>query len=316
MHRRARSTRPRTALSLWTAGLPLGILGAGAACAWGSGTGTAFEAALESEFESAVRAQPETPADPGAEPAAPEGEALELPPAEELFERYIETIGGRDALDAHRTREIKGTFRGRPFTGAARLTMQAEVPNKLHVVIEEPLGFRFEMCYDGETVWERANDNPPREVIGARAIEFIESSDFFGEAQYKDRYTSYQTIGSGAMGDVNVYVVEAVSHNSRQRRLLFDADTGLFIGEQNQVARLNPELRKYELRVTEIVLGDYTEFDGVLYPTSQRQKVVGDDAESVFEYTSIKVNLDEPFDFSPPEDMVPADREEMQPGDG
>ncbi len=225
--------------------------------------------------------------------------AQAMPAAEQIFERYIDAIGGETAVRSIRNRRIEGTFEGAPFDSAARLKVWADAPDKIHIQIRQPLGVRLDIYYTGDYGWETINDGEPRPIYGPRLVELAESAQFYGEAGYKDRYSEYETVGAGEYEGDPVWAVRAVSEAGRARRLFFDQATGLFVAEQSSVARMG-ESGTLEARFVEVWHGNYTEIGGVLYPTHQEQKIDGDEDRIIFDYKSVRVNVDDEHDYYPP----------------
>ncbi|GJM18753.1 MAG: hypothetical protein DHS20C14_09660 [Phycisphaeraceae bacterium] len=235
---------------------------------------------------------------PATKPAA--APPTDLPSAEAIFERHVEAIGGWDAVRSHRNRRVTGTFDGPPFTGAARLKIWADAPDKLHIEIREPLGVKLGVFYTGEYGWEEFNGGEPVPIFGPRLVEFIEGADFYGESSYKDRYSEIETVGAGEFSGRPVWAVRAVSTSGRARRLFFEQDSGLFVGEHTTIARMSED-GKLEAKFVEVLHENYTEIEGVLVPTRQTQKVDGDARPIIFNYTSIRVNVSDEHSYYPPE---------------
>jgi len=243
---------------------------------------------------------------------AQDGEAAETPDstpveatptAEEVFERYVEAIGGRDAVFSLTHRKITGTYRGAPFRSGARITLWQEAPNKSHFRLAEPLGMTYEVLYDGETAWEKTN-GVAVEQSEASAVETIEVADFYGESNYQERYAEMEVVGTATltMGDngetVEAWVLEVVSTNGRERRMMFAKESGLFMAEESKLAS-DPT------QTVRVVLDQYRDAGGVLYPMRQRQQVVGTQIGAEILYKEVST---EPFehDFGPPSDLAPA----------
>lgn len=236
---------------------------------------------------------------PDAKPAE-----ADLPSAEEIFERHVEAIGGREAVFAQKTRYIEGTYEGAPFSAKARMKVWSEAPNKLHLQIAEPLGLQLDLYYDGEVTWQSISGEAVA-LTGPRRVEIIEAADFFGEANYKDRYASYEIIGTAKLGDKEYYAVKAVSHFGRTRRLFFDTETGLFSAEQSPIIITGKD-GKPKTVAMEILIHDYRDVGGgVLYPSSQEQRIPGEEEGTVvMRFQNVQIDTGEKHDFSPPADVA------------
>ncbi|MFG0307506.1 MAG: outer membrane lipoprotein carrier protein LolA [Phycisphaerales bacterium JB040] len=238
-----------------------------------------------------------TPAEPATQPAP------QAPTAESIFEKYVEAIGGREAVFALTHRKITGTYRGAPFRGGARVTLWQEAPDKSHFRLAEPLGMTYEVIYDGETAWEQTN-GVAQEQSEASSRETMEVADFYGESNFRERYAEMEVLGSATltMNDTEekteAWVIRVKSVNGRERRVFFAKDSGLFVAEEFQL----PSDPSQTVRV---VLDRYEEAGGVLYPMRQRQQVIGTQIGAEIIYREVTV---EPFehDFAPPSDLQPA----------
>ena len=62
----------------------------------------------------------------------------ELIPAEKIIERYVEAIGGADAVRAHSSTQVQGTMEllGQGIQGEMR--MYAAAPNKILMIVSFP----------------------------------------------------------------------------------------------------------------------------------------------------------------------------------
>lgn len=236
-------------------------------------------------------AQPEqTPEQPG--------DTSDLPSAETLFERYRAALGKPEKMDEIKSVRIDGRYVGRPFNFAARLTIWREYPNKFHLKIQEPAGATIELCFDGETGWERQPGIGLRKIEGLRLIELRDTSDFWGEANYKDRYVDTQVLGRTEFDGQKAIGVHVRALSGREKILLFSEVTGLYLGSRTKtVSPTTGEPADFET-----VLKPYKEFNEVKMPMGMVQRFKGDEKPTEFDYVKIEVNPKDKHDFSlPPE---------------
>ena len=231
--------------------------------------------------------------------AARQPEAAPAPTAEEVFERHIEAIGGREAVFAQKRRRIEGTYQGPGFNGIARLKLWADAPDQMQIHIQEPLGQDMKVSFTGEYGWEHMKGQAPKAVVGPRYVELIDAADFYGESNYKDRYKEIEMLGAGDIAGKRCWVVRAVSHLGRQRQLFFDQDTGLFAAERSTIVRADGA-GSFETKIIEVVLTGYKDFGGVLYPTHQEQRIIGDEGLIILDYRSVRMDTSDEFDYLPP----------------
>ncbi len=240
--------------------------------------------------------------------AEPRGEATpvlteqspssELPKAEDLFELYIKNIGGHDKVFAQENRRITGVFDGAPFKFAARLTTWLEAPDKLRTKIAEPAGRVIEIGYDGEQAWRRIDGGKVVVLDGTQADSLRDAADFYGQANYKDRYVSTQTVGVGELLERTVYIVKAVWPSGTTEHVLFDRESGLYVGVQYRVP-----VGEGEFRDILTIVDAYKDFEGVKYPTRITQMTSDGEIQAVYDYRDVSVDVDDGFDdYAPPSD--------------
>lgn len=218
-----------------------------------------------------------------------------LPPAEQVFEKYIEAIGGEEKVHSIKNRRIVGTFLGEPFEFKANLRIWWESDGRFHQNVSEPAGLRYNIFANKPYTWVQVQDREPRFLGGMQRIELLDTADFYGEANYKNRYTEYKTVGKGKVLDQEVYVVKAVAKSGRPHMLYFNIETGLLVGTRAPTMNKDGKAREMVVR-----LGDYKPFGGVLYPTRLEQQFVGSKETTRYQYNEIEVNVDDSHDYTPP----------------
>lgn len=241
------------------------------------------------------------PPEPAQEETTPilteEAPSNALPSAESLFERHIAAIGGHDAVFAQKNRRITGVFEGKPFNFPARLTTWLEAPDRLYSKISEPAGRTILIGYDGQTAWRRIDGGPVAILEGSAAANLRDAADFYGQANYKSRYASIQTIGAGQLLGRDVYIVRAVWPSGEAELVLFDKAAGFYVGVQYRI----PVQEGEPLEILTVVDG-YKDVGGAKYPTKITQMSTDGKVMAKYEYRDIRVDVDDGFDgYSPPE---------------
>ena len=228
-------------------------------------------------------APPAIPPAPAAPPAAPV--AADLPAAADLFENYIRAIGGMDAIKRHTSIKYMGTVRIADMNYSAFLTVWQAAPRSLVMHVEPPGGARAMQFCDGSRSW--GYDAPPagpgwRFFEGSQHADILFSSDFYGDADYKQRYEVIETRERTDFNGRPAFKVYVKCADSREQFLFFDAETALIIGTHtihDEGGRLTPLI---------IVNGEYKEVDGVKYVSGQTHRTPGRDV--VFTYRVIEPN--------------------------
>lgn len=185
-------------------------------------------------------------------PVAPGWEAKQdtVPKLEEVLERYIEAIGGREAIERLTTRVITGRLvtdlptRQPPVYESNGFVIYAKVPGKYLYVQQSARGTHRDGC-DGRVCWRLAGGEI--ELDAHYDPRFAWFADPQNASRMWDYFPDMRLRGTGTLEGRSVYLVDIdddVSHT-----LYFDAETGLLV-------RLG-----YNREID-----DYREVDGVLVP--------------------------------------------------
>ncbi len=168
---------------------------------------------------------------------------------EKVLERYVDAVGGQEAIAKLTTRVCKGQFiDDRPYAGPKQIIpfeTFAKVPDKSLFVLKHPENTEHE-GFDGSTRWRRDNNGLIRRENKERS-----QMDYFLDPQNVLRIHEYfpgmELVGKVKLRGHSVYVVEN-SRKSPHYTLYFDMETGLLI-----------QIGYYELH-------EYREVNGIKFP--------------------------------------------------
>lgn len=230
--------------------------------------------------------------------AAGQPEAATLPDAASLFEKYIEVTGGMEAHRAHRDRTLHGIYRVLQTGDTQILTVYASAPNNFRAELESPgVGTTIRVT-NGTDTWGDTLVGEPFLLPEADRAELLENSTFLGEAAYRDHYKSIQTTGLVPFAGTQAYKVDFETKNGVIGALYFDAQTGLVLGREI-VSKNNPGVSAV------VQVSEYKEFEGVMLPTIQRQRLSNQTSPAVeVEFRWIEVNTGDMPEFDPPEGLI------------
>ncbi|TVQ63613.1 MAG: hypothetical protein EA378_01640 [Phycisphaerales bacterium] len=233
-----------------------------------------------------------------------------LPSPQDLFERHIEAIGGRDKVFAPTTRRLTGRFEMVPSqpggqTFRARLQMVQEAPDKLRFELNVPGQPSIVTVFDGEIGWASSSEGRYEIVLGPQLIDLALSAQFYGEADYEKRYAAFGDVERVMVNDEPAYRVAYQTRFGKPGAVIFDAESGLAtvfqtvqsVGEEQGMMLV--QLEDYR------PVGD----DGPLFP----RRVVQTTPTSVttLTYRTVDHELDADPDWTRPE-AVQARFEELQ----
>ena len=208
--------------------------------------------------------------------------AQDLPPARELVDRYIEAIGGRDAVLAPTSTRSTGQF-SMPTAGISgdMELLQAE-PGLTRMRIEIP-GFGEVLTgYDGEVAWQVDPMTGPRVMEGLEKAQVTDEA--VPESSLRDPayVESLETVERTTLNDVDCYKVKVVWKSGRESFDCYAVDSGLIVGME-----LKSTSPMGTMDVT-VLVSDYKEFGGVLMPTRMTQLTMGQ--EQVFTISNVEFN--------------------------
>ena len=189
-----------------------------------------------------------------------------MPTVDQILERYVQALGGRELLEKFTTRVSRGSR-----VGADGVLVPEEVyqkaPNKLLVVTSYP-NAALSVRLNGQRAWAGDKDKD-NEITGEELAELTREGNFYKENSLKELYASMNAAGKATIAEKEAYVIEASSRSGNLERLYFDVQTGLLI-------------RRY--RESKTVLGpfplqtdfeDYQVVDGLKLPLTIRWSMPG-----------------------------------------
>ena len=200
----------------------------------------------------------------------------ELPTLDHILERYVEAIGGQEAIGKLTTRVCKGRFiDDRPYAGPKQIIpfeTFSKIPDKSLFIMNDPENTEKE-GFDGNTRW-RLDKNG----LVQRGNQERSQMDYFLDPQNALRIEEYFP-GMELMGDAkirgrSVYVVEN-RRKSPHYTLYFDVETGLLI-----------QIGYYELH-------EYKNVDGVQLPFRLEYSRKGGSNTYVFDEVRHNIPIDE-----------------------
>lgn len=198
-----------------------------------------------------------TEAGKGEAPRTPNSSFKSSPEADQVMERYIKVVGGREALERLKNRVSVGvcTYPFENLTG--KITIYEEAPYKHSMQIEIPNLGTTKIVFDGKRAWTQNSLMGFYEFKEPMLSAFRREFDFYKIVKYRELYSEIIYRGEFDSSDGRVDVIELVASDGSRDELHFDAKTGLLVyggGEK---------------------LGDYRQVGDVKIPFSQTILVGG-----------------------------------------
>jgi outer membrane lipoprotein-sorting protein len=180
-----------------------------------------------------------------------------LPKADQLIDKYVEALGGKDAIQKITSRVEKGTLTAGEMK--APVDVYAKAPDKRIAIVHMP-GGDTSTAFDGHVGWLSSPGRPTREMSAAETDNVRMDAELFFAADLKQLFQSFRVRSQEKIGDREVYVIFAFNEGKPPVKFYFDAQSGLLV----RLVRLvdtplgsNP---------TQIDFADYRDAGGVKVP--------------------------------------------------
>ncbi|MEE9131051.1 MAG: hypothetical protein V3T84_13615 [Phycisphaerales bacterium] len=229
------------------------------------------------------------------EAAASSQPSADLPEASTIFARYIEAIGGKDALLKTVSRHIRGTFSVPAQGMEGSLEMFRSIPNKLLIRINIPGMGDITQGFDGQVGFTSSPMQGTSILEGNQLRQIGETAGFYTELHRAEKFTSMETVELTEFEGEPCYKVKLISKAGREYAEFFDQQTGLLagnVGEQDIPGRTIEQITVYS---------DYKRFGDLLLPTRTAVRVMN--FEQVMTYESIEFNTVDETVYVLPEDV-------------
>ena len=208
--------------------------------------------------------------------------AQTLPPAKQIVDRYVEAIGGREAIASTSSRHTVA----RLDLPSAGMTMDMETwqsrPNKTLMVMNIPGLIEIRQGYDGEVAWAMNPMQGPRIITGDELKQTLVQSDFDNNLRFDHLFPTMETVAMDEAQGRPCYRVRMVTEEGNEAFGCFDTETALLL---SMSMRMESEMGTVE---SQAEFHDYREFGGVRMPSRTAVNTMGQQME----VTVISVDTD------------------------
>lgn len=208
-----------------------------------------------------------------------ESSADNLPLPSVLIEKYINAIGGEQAIKAHTVKTINGKMIIKVMGIEGNLKVVAQVPNKMKTTVELGQYGKSLSGYDGKIGWSMDPMSGNRILEGEALKQMISRADFYGNNLHLSKdAVKMETVQSIPSDNGEQFKVLLVNSNGEEKYLYFSKETGLLSGIDMM------ELSSMGKVPTQIRLSNYVETDGV--KTSRTIKSTQNGVETIIQIDS------------------------------
>jgi hypothetical protein len=223
------------------------------------------------------------------------GVGQDLPPAQDLIDRYVEALGGRDAYLDQGSTHMKGSFSVPAAGMTGGLEVFSDDAERILTIITIPGMGESRTGYDGEVAWSIDPMMGPRILEGMELEALRDQANPEATLRDAEYFEVRETVELTEVGGDACYKVRLVWKSGRESFDCYSADTGLLIGNM-----MTQETPMGAIDVT-TVIGDYKEFGGIMAPTSMRQQLMGQ--EQVMTVETIEFGDVDPAIFELPTEI-------------
>jgi len=200
----------------------------------------------------------------------------ELPTLDHILERYVEAIGGQEAIGKLTTRVCKGRYiDDRPYAGPKKVTpfeTFAKIPDKSLFIMNDPENTEQE-GFDGKIRWRQdKNGLVQRENLDRSQMDYF--LDPQNALRIQEYFPGMELMGKAKIRGRSVYVVEN-RRKTPHYTLYFDLKTGLLI-----------QIGYYGLH-------EYKNVDGVQFPFRLEYSRKGGSNTYIFDDVRHNIPIDE-----------------------
>ncbi|HJS23221.1 MAG TPA: c-type cytochrome, partial [Pyrinomonadaceae bacterium] len=184
--------------------------------------------------------------------------AASLPSVKQILDRYVQALGGAEALTKITSRSAKGSR-----IGADGVLVPEEVhqkaPDKILTVTSYP-NVVFSNGFNGTAAWAHSSREGATPLPEQLLVQIKRDAVFYKELKTGELYSSLTVLGRGSVRDAEAYVIQATPVNGAVEKLFFDVATGLLV---RRYTESDTPLGKLPLQMD---YEDYREIDGIKQP--------------------------------------------------
>jgi thiol-disulfide isomerase/thioredoxin len=209
-----------------------------------------------------------------------------LPSLDAVLQKYVDALGGKDALAKLTTRVIKGKVDLVGVSRGGQMEVYAKAPNKSLTVMDvHPLGLT-KQGFDGSTGWFFSQKLGTRNLKGLELAALTIDADFYYDLRIRELYPATKLLGKTKSGFRELYVVQAVPRGGAAEYFYFDVETGLLFRRDTTRQTSSGMVR------AEVYYGDWRKVDGIQLPFSITQSM----GQSTFGFTVEEVKHNVPLE--------------------
>jgi len=175
-------------------------------------------------------------------PEVEESSKINLPSVDQVLDRYINALGGRQAIQRVTSRVVTGTQYvptgpGGSVPTPGTVEQDLKAPNMV-LNVYHTAAYTISDGFDGKTEWSQDLRGRVTEPVKFDQTRARRNSDFYMALDLKQQYAKMEVKGVERVNGRDAYVVEGTPQDDAPEQLYFDVLTGLLIRKQTVIPTL------------------------------------------------------------------------------
>ncbi len=220
-------------------------------------------------------------------------EAQELPEAQDLVDRYVERIGGREGIMGRTFIRSTGRFELPAMGVSGELEVYQGQPGMNAVRVNLPGIGEVRSGFDGTVGWALDPLQGPRVMEGRELEQTREEASFVSTLRDPSLVTSMETVEQTEMNGEACWRVRLTWRSGRETFDCYGVESGLLVASTS-----TQESPMGSIQVTSL-LSEYREFGGFSIPTRMTQQMMGQEQVLVIENVEFPPPDPSVFDLPP-----------------
>jgi hypothetical protein len=197
--------------------------------------------------------------------AGQDSSKAKLPSVQQVMDRYVNALGGHDAIFKHKSMTLRGKFEVSD-KGPALDRIAYYKNGKMLYQITLPNGSRYQEGFDGSVAWQLNPDNGPAISKGDEVKSKERDADMYYPARILDYFSSMEVVDVADFEGHTCYHLKGTNRWGKVNEQFYDTTTGLLVGYRFDSSWRGGPGDERE------VFSDYKAFDGWLMPTQAVHK--------------------------------------------
>lgn len=218
-----------------------------------------------------------------------------LPSAQEIVDRFVKEIGGKENFTKLKSQRMKATMDMPAQQMTGKMEAFGAQPNKLLVKIDMGAAGVITSGYDGKVAWMINPFTGPMLLEGKQKQQMATEADFDHFLHDPKDYKTMEVLGSATFEGEDCWKLKLVDHYGIERTEFFSKKSGL------QVGMVGAQETPFGPVNSTTALKEYKNFEGIMFPTRLVQKAAG--MEQVLTISEMEFNKVPPETFALPEQV-------------